>query len=152
MQYQTIKINEVKFMVMELAGIQLVNGGAFEGYSNWVGKEELKNGNTLEITARPSNGKQYRYAENKNIEQMRYDIELRDIDYDIAFDPSSKIELALYELNKAKAEWVIGIVRKLQSPDRIQAKLEKTEWVISRLAEPYPLDMHDQQQDEDLQG
>ncbi|MEK6707803.1 MAG: hypothetical protein AABY81_03205 [Pseudomonadota bacterium] len=136
-------------MVMEIAGIQLVDGGAFEGYSNWVGKEELKNENTLEITARPSNGKQYRYAENKNIEQILYDIELRDIDYDLAFDPSSKVDLALHELNKTKAEWVIGIVRKLQSPDKIQAELAKTKWVISRISEPYPLDMHNQQQDDD---
>lgn len=139
-------------MVMEIAGIRLVNGGAFEGYSNWVGKEEFKNGNTLEIIAKPSNGRQYRYAENKNIEQMLYDIELRDIDYDIAFDPSSKVELALYELNKAKAKWVIGIARKLQSPDKTQAKLQKTEWIISRLAEPYLPDMYYQQQDEDLQA
>ncbi|MBE7526001.1 hypothetical protein HS096_07055 [candidate division WWE3 bacterium] len=139
-------------MMMEIAGIQLVDGDAFEGYTNWVGEEELKNKNTLKITARPSNGKQYRYAENKNIEQMLYDIELRDIDNDIVFDPSSKVELALFELNKAKAEWVIDIVRKLQSPDKIRAKLKKTKWVISRLAEPYPPDMHDQQLDEDLQA
>ena len=138
-------------MVMEIAGIQLVDGDEFEGYSNWVGEEELKNNNTLKIIARPSNGKRYRYAENRNIEQMLYHIELRDIDYNVAFDPTSKVELALFELNKAKAEWVISIVRKLQFPDKIQAELEKTEWVISRLAEPYPIDMH-LQQDEDLQA
>lgn len=132
-------------MVMEIAGIRLVDGGALEGYSNWVGTEKLKNDNTLEITARPSNGKQYRYAENRGIEQVLYDIELRDIGYDFALEPSSKIDLALYELNKTKAEWVIGTVRKLQSPDKIQAEFVKTEWVIRRLAEPYPVDMHDQQ-------
>ncbi len=135
-------------MVMEIAGIRLVDGAAFEGYSNLVGKEELKNENTLEIIARPSNGKQYRYAKNKNIEQILYDIELRDIDYSLAFDPSSKVDLALHKLNKTEAEWVIGIVRKLQSPDKIQIKLAKTEWVISRISEPYPLDMYDQQDDD----
>lgn len=130
-------------MVMEIAGIRLVDGDAFEGYSNRVGTENLKNDNTLEIMARSSNGKQYRFAENKDIEQTIYDIELRDIDYDLAFDPSSKVELALHELNKEKAEWVIGIVRELQTPNKIQAKLAKTDWIINRLAEPYPLDSVD---------
>lgn len=130
-------------MVMEIAGIRLVDGDAFEGYSNWVGTEKLRNDHTMEISAKPSNGKQYRYAENKNVEQIVFNIELRNIDYDLAFDPSSKVELALYELNKEKAEWVIGVVRKLQSPNKIQAALAKTDWVICRLAEPYPLDSVD---------
>jgi hypothetical protein len=54
-------------------------------------------------------------------------------------------------LNKKKAEWVIGIIRKLQLPNKIEAELAKTDWVISRLSEPYPLDMHSQDlDDEDL--
>jgi len=129
---------------MEIAGIQLHDSAS--EYSNWVGTEKLKNDSTLEISARPSNGKQYRYVENKDVEQM-----LRDIDYDYALSSTSRIDLALNELNKKKAEWVIGIIRKFQLPNKIEAESAKTDWVISRLSEPYPLDMHNQDlDDEDL--
>lgn len=132
---------------MEIAGIQLHDSAS--EYSNWVGTEKLRNDNTLEISARPSNGKQYRHIENKDVEQMLYDIEFRDIDYDYALSSTSRIDLALNELNKKKAEWVIGIIRKLQLPNKIEAELAKTDWVISRLSEPYPLDMHNQDMDEE---
>lgn len=128
---------------MEIAGIELKNGDEFDAYSNWVGSKGLKHHNTLRVVARPSNGKGTRYAENRNVEQMLYDIELRNIDDDPLFPTTSRLDLALFELNRKKAEWVIGIVQKLQSPKEIQAELEKTDWIIARFTEPYSLDMHD---------
>lgn len=135
-------------MAREIAGIRLEDGDAFDGYANWVGSEDLKNGYMLGVIAEPSDGGRYRFAENKNVVQTIYRIELRDSDHELALS-SGKIDLALQELNKEKAEWVIGIIRKLLLPEKIQAELAKTDWVISRLAEPYPPDMHNQLDEEE---
>lgn len=132
---------------MEIAGIHLDNGGYgdnsyvgwdsdFHDYESWEGSEKQKNGSTLGVTATPSKGDDVSFAENRNVERILFSLELRDEDEDFAIDPADKIvRVSMNELDREKAEWVIGVIRKEQSPSKIQTELAKPDWVVKRLSE-----------------
>lgn len=126
---------------MEISGIELSDGVGFgdEGvdYSIWVGEEKLSNGSILEVTAKPSNGQNCEYIENDNIEQILYSVMLFNADDDYVLDVGKHgVFAATSELNKEKAEWVIGVIRKLLVASKIQPKVLGTEWAIRRAAQP----------------
>ena len=126
---------------MEFLGIELSDGVGFgddgEDYSIWVGEEKLTNGSILEVTAKPSDGKKCEYVENDNIEQILYSIVLFDADNEYVLDVGkNEVLAATCELNKEKAEWVVGVIRKLLIASKIQPKLLGAEWAIRRAAQP----------------
>lgn len=126
---------------MEISGIELNDGADFgdDGvdYSIWDGEEQLDNGSTLKVTAKPSNGRKCEYIENDNIEQILYSIELFNADGGYVLDVGKHgVLAATCELNKEKAEWLIGVIRKLLIASKIQPKLLGTEWAIRRAAQP----------------